>query len=72
MCLFKVRVLSSEALRIVAPRMAALEAAMMVKSLPVRPSRTSLLRRLAAEVVSVMGSTCWMDFFGGNEWLDKV
>ena len=36
------RVLSSEDLRIVAPRMAALEAAIMVKSEPVRPRRTSL------------------------------
>ena len=36
------RVLSSEDLRIVAPRMAALEAAIMVKSKPVRPRRTSL------------------------------
>jgi len=41
-CLFNERVLSSEALRMVAPRMAAFEAAMMVKSLPVIPSRTSL------------------------------
>lgn len=40
--LFSWRVLSSLALRIVAPRMAALEAAMMVKSLPVMPRRTSL------------------------------
>ena len=36
------RVLSSEALRMVAPRIAAFEAAMMVKSLPVIPSKTSL------------------------------
>lgn len=42
---FSWRVLSSEALRIVAPRMAALEAAMIVKSLPVRPRRTSLVKR---------------------------
>jgi hypothetical protein len=41
-CLFKARVLSSEALRMVAPRIAALEAAMRVKSLPVMPSKTSL------------------------------
>ena len=40
--LFNSLVLSSVALRIVAPRMAALEAAMMVKSLPVIPSKTSL------------------------------
>ena len=36
------RVLSSETLRIVAPRTAALEADIMVKSFPVRPRRTSL------------------------------
>lgn len=42
-CLFSARVLSSEVLRIVAPRMAALDAAMMVKSWPVRPRRTSIL-----------------------------
>lgn len=41
-CLFSERVLSSDALRMVAPRMAAFEAAMMVKSLPVMPRRTSL------------------------------
>jgi hypothetical protein len=39
---FKARVLSSLAFKMVAPRMAALEAAMMVKSLPVIPSNTSL------------------------------
>ena len=39
---FRLRVLSSEVLRMVAPRMAALEAAIMVKSRPVRPRRTSL------------------------------
>ena len=43
-CLFKARVLSSDALRMVAPLMAAFEAAMRVKSLPVIPSNTSLLR----------------------------
>jgi hypothetical protein len=41
-CLFRVRVLSSDAFRIVAPLIAALEAAMRVKSLPVMPSNTSL------------------------------
>lgn len=41
-CSFKVRVLSSLALRMVAPRIAALDAAMMVKSLPAIPSNTSL------------------------------
>jgi len=42
LCLFNALVLSSEALRIVAPLMAALEVQMMVKSLPVIPSNTSL------------------------------
>lgn len=41
--LLSARVLSSEALRMVAPRIAALEAAMRVKSLPVMPRRTSLI-----------------------------
>ena len=41
-CLFSSRVLSSVALRIVAPLIAALEAAMRVKSLPVIPRSTSL------------------------------
>lgn len=41
-CLLSCLVLSSEVFNIVAPRMAALEAAMMVKSRPVRPRRTSL------------------------------
>jgi hypothetical protein len=41
-CLFSCLVLSSEAFKIVAPRIAALEAAIKVKSLPVIPSRTSL------------------------------
>lgn len=41
-CLFSARVLSSLALRMVAPLIAALLAAMMVKSLPVIPSKTSL------------------------------
>jgi len=42
-CVFSALVLSSVALRMVAPRMAALEEAMSVKSLPVIPSRTSLV-----------------------------
>jgi len=42
-CELSTRVLSSEALRMVAPRMAAFEEAMSVKSLPVMPSRTSLV-----------------------------
>lgn len=41
-CWVSARVLSSDALRMVAPLMAALDAAMMVKSFPVIPSRTSL------------------------------
>lgn len=41
-CLFSGFVLSSLDLRMVGPRIAALEEAMMVKSLPVIPSRTSL------------------------------
>lgn len=45
-CLFNARVLSSEALSTVAPLIAALEAAMRVKSFPVIPSNTSLRRDL--------------------------
>jgi hypothetical protein len=41
-CLFSCLVLSSDALSTVAPLIAALLAAMMVKSLPVMPSKTSL------------------------------
>ena len=41
--LFSSRVLSSVAFRIVGPRIAAFEAATMVKSLPVIPRRTSLV-----------------------------
>jgi hypothetical protein len=48
-CLFSCRVLSSDAFRIVAPRMAALEAAIKVKSLPVIPKSTSLLLSVSAE-----------------------
>lgn len=43
-CLLRALVLSSDALRMVAPRIAALDAAMMVKSLPVIPNSTSLRR----------------------------
>ena len=43
LCLFRGRVLSSLDLRIVAPRMAALEAATRTKSLPVIPRRTSMV-----------------------------
>lgn len=71
-CLFSARVLSSEALRIVAPRIAALEAAMMVKSLPVRPSRTSLRRMLAAEGVYVGLLTSWLFSVEVTEALKKV
>ena len=42
MCLFRALVLSSLALRMVAPLIAAFEAAMMVKSFPLSPSNTSL------------------------------
>lgn len=42
LCSFSSRVLSSDDLRIVAPRMAALDEAMSVKSLPVMPRSTSL------------------------------
>lgn len=41
-CLLSCRVLSSEAFKTVTPRIAALEAATNVKSLPVMPSSTSL------------------------------
>ncbi len=41
-CLLRCRVLSSEAFKTVTPRIAALEAATNVKSLPVMPSSTSL------------------------------
>lgn len=46
-CLFNWRVLLSSAFRMVAPRMAALDAAISVKSLPVMPSRTSLENALS-------------------------
>lgn len=51
-CLFSSLVLSSEALRIVAPLTAALEAAMMVKSLPVMPRRTSLIESCQSSLPS--------------------
>lgn len=44
-CLFSGRVLSSAAFRMVAPRIAALDAAISVKSLPVMPSNTSALEK---------------------------
>jgi hypothetical protein len=46
-CLFNCLVLSSDAFRMVAPRIAALDAAIKVKSLPVMPSKTSLQKRSA-------------------------
>jgi hypothetical protein len=49
-CLFNCLVLSSEAFRMVAPLIAALEAAMRVKSLPVIPKSTSLDNRILAFV----------------------
>lgn len=49
-CLFSDRVLSSAAFRTVAPRIAALEAAMSVKSLPVIPRRTSLSDEVSIQV----------------------
>jgi hypothetical protein len=54
-CEFSARVLSSDALRIVAPRMAAFDAAMIVKSFPVIPSRTSLFKISFAFVDSKQG-----------------
>lgn len=47
-CEFRVLVLSSCEFRTVTPRMAAFEAAMSVKSLPVMPRRTSLRGALAS------------------------
>lgn len=46
-CLFRDRVLSSAAFRMVAPRIAALDAAISVKSLPVIPSSTSLVDHIS-------------------------
>ena len=51
-CLLSSFVLSSEALRIVAPLMAAFEAATSVKSFPVIPSKTSL--ETGQDLVSVV------------------
>lgn len=51
-CLLSCLVLSSAALMMVGPRMAALEAAIKVKSLPVIPSNTSL----PSLVLALMGS----------------
>ena len=54
-CLLRDLVLSSEALRTVAPRIAAFDAAIKVKSLPVIPRRTSL------EIKSAVVSTPSID-----------
>lgn len=53
-CLLRALVLSSDALRMVAPRIAALDAAMIVKSFPVIPKRTSLF----IDVRKVWSSRC--------------
>lgn len=62
-CLLSDLVLSSEALRIVAPRIAALEAAIKVKSLPVIPNKTSLVRIMSAHFIGnphrIWKLTCW-------------
>lgn len=50
-CLFKERVLSSAAFRIVAPLIAALDAAISVKSLPVIPSSTSLIHSISHQKI---------------------
>lgn len=52
-CLFSGLVLSSDALRIVGPRIAAFEAAMMVKSLPVIPNRTSLCQAVSNSILVI-------------------
>jgi hypothetical protein len=57
LCRFRLRVLSSVALRTVGPRIAALEAAMMVKSLPVMPRRTSMM--MIAWKLWEMGGEYW-------------
>ena len=57
--LFNSLVLSSVAFKIVAPRIAALEAATMVKSLPVIPRRTSLIDFSKTSLRSVSGLTLW-------------
>lgn len=56
--LFKLRVLSSEALRIVAPLIAAFDAAMRVKSFPVIPRRTSLISHVSCIQSSVARPSC--------------
>lgn len=56
--LFKLRVLSSEALRIVAPLIAAFDAAMRVKSFPVIPRRTSLCSHVSYIQSSAARPSC--------------
>ena len=56
-CLFNCLVLSSDAFRMVAPRIAALDAAIKVKSLPVIPSRTSLERQSANRSYGTLSSS---------------
>lgn len=63
-CLFSGRVLSSSAFMMVGPRIAALDAATMTKSLPVMPKRTSLssviCQRRVTDLVNTSGNelTC--------------
>jgi hypothetical protein len=52
LCLFRSRVLSSVAFRIVTPRIAALDEAIIVKSLPVIPRRTSIFEVVCLKRVS--------------------
>lgn len=66
MCLFRTLVLSSDALRIVAPRIAAFEAAMMVKSLPVMPSKISLI----ASKYPGLESVAWFLSSHDDEYVD--
>lgn len=69
-CLFSCLVLSSEALRTVAPLIAALLAAMMVKSFPVMPSRTSLRIMSKDAEAGELQRDLHIDLrmlFGGNE-----
>lgn len=60
-------VLSSEALSMVAPLIWALDVAIMVKSLPVKPSRTSLDVHISLPVI-VSGEYCPYMFAGWGSW----
>lgn len=73
-CLFNCLVLSSEALRIVAPLMAALEAATRVKSLPVNPSRTSLKEVTISIFLykQIIDFTFWFVLVGGKGDIGSV